>query len=108
MTKSDLLQGTLDMLILKALANGEMHGYAVVRWIQQTTDDVLQVEEGSLYPALHRLERRRWVASEWGLSEMNRKAKYYKLTRAGRKQLAAEQLSWARLSEAISKVMQTA
>ena len=108
MTKIDLLQGTLDMLILKALSKGELHGYEVVRWIQQTTDDVLKVEEGSLYPALHRLERKGWIVSAWGLSEKNRKAKYYKLTRAGRKHLGAEQSSWAVLSEAISKVMRTA
>jgi PadR family transcriptional regulator PadR len=108
MTKLDLLQGTLDMLILKTLTQGPMHGYAVVRSIQHTTDDVLQVEEGSLYPALHRLERRAWIASEWGLSENNRKAKFYKLTRAGRKQLDIESSSWSRLTEAISKVMQTA
>ncbi len=108
MAKVDLLQGTLDMLILKALSRGEMHGYDVVRWIQQTTEDVLRVEEGSLYPALHRLEKRGLVAAEWGLSENNRKARYYKLTRAGRKQLEEEQAGWAQLSEAISKVMQTA
>jgi PadR family transcriptional regulator, regulatory protein PadR len=106
--KSDLLQGTLDMLILKALARGPMHGYAVVRWIQQTTDDALRIEEGSLYPALHRLEKRRWISSNWGVSENNRKAKYYKLTAVGRKQLAAQLSSWQRLSEAITKVMQTA
>jgi transcriptional regulator len=106
--KSDLLQGTLDMLILKALTGGPMHGYAVVRWIQQTTDDALRVEEGSLYPALHRLEQRRWISSNWGLSENNRKAKYYKLTARGRKQLTAELSNWKRLNEAITKVMQTA
>ena len=105
--KSDLLQGTLDMLILKALTRGPMHGYAVVRWIQQTTDDALRVEEGSLYPALHRLEKRRWISSNWGVSENNRKAKYYKLTATGRKQLTAQHSSWQRLSEAITKVMQT-
>lgn len=108
MAKIELLQGTLDMLILKALSRGEMHGYDVVRWIQQTTDDVLRVEEGSLYPALHRLERRGLVAAEWGLSEKNRKARYYKLTRAGRRQLEDELAGWAQLSEAITKVMQTA
>jgi PadR family transcriptional regulator, regulatory protein PadR len=108
MGKVDLLQGTLDMLILKTLTGGAMHGYEVARWIQQTTDDVLQVEEGSLYPALHRLERRGWITAEWGLSEQNRKAKYYKLTRVGRKQLEAAASSWQSLSEAIAKVMQTA
>ena len=105
--KADLLHGTLDMLILKALTRGPMHGYAVVRWIQQTTDDVLRVEEGSLYPALHRLEKRRWISSSSGLSENNRKAKYYKLTALGRKQLAAELSGWQRLTEAITKVMHT-
>jgi len=105
--KVDLLHGTLDMLILKALTRGEMHGYAVVRWIQQTTDDALRVEEGSLYPALHRLEERRWISSSWGLSENNRKAKYYKLTARGRKQLEAEFSGWQRLTDAITKVMQT-
>jgi PadR family transcriptional regulator, regulatory protein PadR len=106
--KVDLLQGTLDMLILKALARGAMHGYEVARWIQQTTDDALSVEEGSLYPALHRLERRGWVAAEWSLSDLNRKAKYYKLTRAGLKQLDAAASRWNSLVDAISKVMQTA
>lgn len=105
--KIDLLQGTLDMLILKALTRGPSHGYAVVRWIQQATDDALRVEEGSLYPALHRLEKRRWISSHQGLSENNRKAKYYKLTAQGRKQLSAELSNWERLSEAITKVMQT-
>ena len=105
--KVDLLQGTLDMLILKALTRGPMHGYAVVRWIQQTTDDVLRVEEGSLYPALHRLEERRWISSSWGLSDNNRKAKYYKLTALGRKKLAAELSNWERMTEAITKIMHT-
>ena len=108
MGKVDLLQGTLDMLILKTLTGGAMHGYEVARWIQQTTDEVLQVEEGSLYPALHRLERRGWITAEWGLSQQNRKAKYYKLTRTGRKQLDAAASSWRSLIEAIAKVMQTA
>jgi|SRR5215218_1676707 len=105
--KVDLLQGTLDMLILKALTRSPMHGYAIVRWIQQITDDVLRVEEGSLYPALHRLEKRRWISASWGLSENNRKAKYYKLTARGRKQLTTELSGWQRLTEAITKVMQT-
>ena len=105
--KVDLLHGTLDMLILKALTRSPMHGYAVVRWIQQITDDALRVEEGSLYPALHRLEKRRWISSSWGLSDNNRKAKYYKLTALGRKQLAAQLSGWQRLNEAITKVMRT-
>ena len=108
MDKVDLLQGTLDMLVLKALSRGPMHGYAVARWIQQTSDDALQVEEGSLYPALYRMERRAWITSEEGLSENNRKARHYKLTRIGRKQLEAESSNWDRLAEAIGKVMQTA
>jgi PadR family transcriptional regulator, regulatory protein PadR len=108
MAKIDLLQGTLDMLVLKALSRGPMHGYGVTRWIQQTSDDALQVEEGSLYPALYRMEKRGWITSEEGLSENNRKARYYKLTRVGRRQLETESSAWDRLSEAIAKVMQTA
>lgn len=106
--KVELLQGTLDVLILKTLAEGVMHGYTVAQRIQQTSDDVLRVEEGSLYPALHRLEQRGWVEAEWGVSENNRRAKFYKLTRAGRKQLAAETANWVRLSGAVSRVLQTA
>jgi len=108
MRKVDLLQGTLDMLILKTLTQRAMHGYEVARSIQQISEHVLQVEEGSLYPALHRLERRRWITAEWGLSEQNRRAKYYKLTRAGRKQLESAASSWSILTEAIAKVMQSA
>lgn len=108
MKETDLmLQGTLDMLILKALSPGPMHGYDVVRWIHETTEDLLRVEEGSLYPALHRLERRGWIDAEWGLSDNNRRAKFYKLTKAGRKQLAVETSTWRRMTEAIDKVMQT-
>ena len=101
----DLLQGTLDVLVLKALSWGPLHGYGVARWLQQTTDDVLSIEEGSLYPALHRMERRGWVGSEWGLSENNRRAKYYKLTADGRRQLRAELSTWSVFSEAVSKVL---
>lgn len=108
MSKIDLLQGTLDMLVLKALSRGPMHGYGVTRWIQHTSADALQVEEGSLYPALYRMEKRGWITSEEGISENNRKAKYYKLTRVGRKQLESESSDWDRLTEAIAKVMQTA
>ena len=108
MSKIDLLQGTLDMLVLKAISRGPMHGYGVTRWIQQTSADALQVEEGSLYPALYRMEKRGWITSEEGISENNRKAKYYKLTRVGRKQLESESSDWDRLTEAIAKVMQTA
>ncbi len=108
MAKIDLLQGTLDMLVLKTLSEGAMHGYEIARWIQKTSDEALQVEEGSLYPALYRMEHKGWITSEWDVSENNRKARYYKLTRTGRKQLENEQDRWARLTEAISKVMQTA
>jgi PadR family transcriptional regulator PadR len=101
----DLLQGTLDVLVLKTLSWGPRHGYAVARGLQQLTDDVLQIEEGSLYPALHRMERRGWVESEWGLSENNRRAKYYKLTPDGRKQLRAETSTWSAFSLAVSKVL---
>jgi transcriptional regulator len=101
----DLLVGTLDLLVLKTLLRGPMHGYSIAESIQQTSDDVLRVEEGSLYPALHRLERRGWVDAEWGLSENNRRAKYYRLTRTGRKQLAVEVADWARLSAAIARVL---
>ena len=102
----DLLQGTLDLLVLKTLSWGPAHGYSVARWIQQLTDDVLQVGEGSLYPALHRLEERGWVESEWQRSENNRKAKFYKLTAAGRAQLRTESATWGRFASAIAKVLQ--
>jgi PadR family transcriptional regulator PadR len=101
----DLLQGTLDVLVLKTLSWGPRHGYAVARGLQELTDDVLQIEEGSLYPALHRMERRGWVESEWGLSENNRRAKYYRLTAAGRKQLRAEASTWSVFALAVSKVL---
>lgn len=101
----DLLQGTLDVLVLKTLSWGPRHGYAVARGLQQLTDDILQIEEGSLYPALHRMERRGWVESEWGLSENNRRAKYYRLTAEGRKQLRAEANTWTIFSQAVSKVL---
>jgi transcriptional regulator len=101
----DLLQGTLDVLILKTLSWGPMHGYGVARWLRQITDDVLQVEEGSLYPALHRMERRGWIASEWGLSVNNRRAKFYRLTADGRKQLRAESSTWSLFALAVGKVL---
>ena len=101
----DLLQGTLDMLILKALAWDSMHGYGIARWLQQTTDDAVSVEEGSLYPALHRMARRGWVKAEWGLSENNHRAKYYSLTAAGRKQLQVETSTWALFADAVAKVL---
>jgi transcriptional regulator len=104
----DLLQGTLDMLVLKALERGSKHGYGVAEWIQETSDDVLRVEEGALYPALHRLELRRLLKSEWGMSDNNRRAKYYSLTALGRKQLMVENEHWGRMTAAIARVMQTA
>ena len=97
----DILRGTLDLLLLKGLSWGPSHGYGVARWIEQATDDVLRVEEGSLYPALHRLELRGWVESEWGASENNRRAKYYRLTPAGRAQLRVETTTWTRFARAV-------
>jgi transcriptional regulator len=105
-SKSDLLQGTLDMLILKTLALEPMHGWGVSQRIQQISSGVLNVNQGSLYPALYRLEDQGWIESEWGSSDNNRQAKYYKLTRAGRKQLDEETANWQRLSAAIEQVLQ--
>jgi PadR family transcriptional regulator PadR len=105
--QGDLVQGTLDMLVLKALARGAKHGYAVAEWIHESSNDVLHVEEGTLYPALHRLELRGLLAGEWGNSENNRRAKFYSLTLAGRKELAREGKYWRRMSGAIARVMQT-
>ena len=104
----DLLRGTLDLLILRALAWQPLHGYAVARWIEDVTDDVLRIEEGSLYPALYRLEKRAWVESEWGLSENNRKAKYYRLTRRGRAQLRTETDNFTRFARAVFKALEAA
>jgi PadR family transcriptional regulator, regulatory protein PadR len=106
--KTELLQGTLDMLILKIVALGPVHGYGISQRIQQISNDVLQVQQGSLYPALHRLEKRGWLAAEWGESENGREAKFYKLSAVGRKQLAAEEATWNRLSEAVELILQTA
>jgi transcriptional regulator len=106
-SRSDLLQGTLDMLILKTLALGPMHGWGITRRIRQLSDDVLQVQQGSLYPAVHRLERRGWVKASWGTSENNRRAKFYELTAAGRRHLDQETESWERLSTAIAQVLGT-
>ena len=103
--KSDLLQGTLDLLILRTLSYGSQHGWGISLRIQQVSQDVLQVNQGSLYPALHRLEQQGLIDSEWGSSENNRQAKFYQLTRAGRKQLAEETRSWERLSEAVRRVL---
>ena len=105
---TELLQGTLDILILKALTWGPMHGYAVASWIERVTDDVLRIEEGSLYPALHRLEHEGWIAAEWGTSDNNRKAKFYRLTRAGLKRLDEETANWERVSAAITRVLRMA
>ena len=103
--KSDLLQGTLDLLILKTLAEGPMHGWGISLRIQQVSEEVLQVNQGSLYPALHRLEQQDLIAAEWGSSENNRQAKFYELTRNGRKQLAEETRNWERLSTAVARVL---
>jgi len=103
--KSDLLQGTLDLLVLRTLARGPMHGWGISLSIQQVSEDVLQVNQGSLYPALHRLEQQGLIESEWGSSENNRQAKFYQLTRAGRKQLAEETRNWERLSTAVGRVL---
>jgi transcriptional regulator len=105
---AELLQGTLDILILKALTWGPMHGYAVAGWIERVTDDTLRIEEGSLYPALHRLEERELVGAEWGVSENNRRAKFYRLTPDGRRHLRAETSSWTRYAEAVRKVLHAA
>ena len=103
---ADMVQGTLDLLILKTLALGPMHGWAIAQRIKQVSNDVLQVQQGSLYPALHRLEQQGWIAAEWGASDHNRRAKYYSLTRAGRRQLTQEAQSWSRLSTAISAIVE--
>ena len=104
----ELLQGTLDMLVLRTLAGGPKHGYAIAESIHQRSEEVLRVEEGALYPALHRLELRGLLASEWGVSENNRRAKYYRLTVAGRRHLESDSLQWKRMVAAIARVMQTA
>ena len=105
--KSDLLQGTLDLLILHVVALGSVHGYAVAQRLRQISKDRLQVHQGSLYPALHRLEKRRWLRAEWRTTDTGREAKYYTLTAAGRKQLNIERSNWERQTEAISLVLQT-
>lgn len=106
--RTDLLQGTLDLLVLKILTLGPTHGWDITQRIHQISKDVLRVNQGSLYPALHRLEAKGWITSKWGESENNRRAKYYKLTANGRKQLAEEQETWARFSGAIERILQTA
>jgi PadR family transcriptional regulator, regulatory protein PadR len=102
---NSLLHGTLDALILKTLLPGPRHGYAIARWIEEATDEMLQIEEGSLYPALYRMERKEWITAEWGVSELNRRVKLYRLTPTGRKQLSDETEQWARFAAAISKVL---
>jgi transcriptional regulator len=105
MSDLDLIRGTLDLLVLKTLSWGPMHGLAVLRWIQQATHEELQIEEGALYPALHRMEEKGWLEAEWGYSERNRKAKFYRLTPLGRKQLAAELSKWSRYSNVVELVL---
>ena len=105
-SKNDILQGTLVLLVLRSLASrGKMHGYAITNHIQQVSEEVLQVEEGSLYPALHRMEQEGWIVSEWALSDTNRRVRYYKLTPKGRKQLAAEEDGWKQVTAAVTKVL---
>jgi PadR family transcriptional regulator, regulatory protein PadR len=104
----DLLQGTLDLLVLKAVAWGPRHGYAVAQWLRDTTDQTLNVEEGALYTALHRMEKRGWLGAEWGLSENNRKAKFYTLTAQGRRQLRTKTDTWTSYAAAVFKVLRTA
>ena len=103
----DVMLGTLDLLVLKALTWGPRHGYAVVRWVAQTTDDDLQIEEGALYTSLHRMESRGWVEAEWGLSDNNRKAKFYQITPAGRRELKASAARWQRYARAVGRVLAT-
>ena len=107
-SEGELLPGTLDMLILKALSRGALHGYAIAQHIQRASDDVLRVEEGALYPALHKLEVRGWLKAEWGLSDNNRRAKFYTLSAIGRRELEHESRYWTRVASAVTKVMQGA
>jgi PadR family transcriptional regulator, regulatory protein PadR len=104
---NDLLHGTLDSLVLKMLIGGRLHGYAIARAIETATDGVVEVEEGSLYPALYRLERKGWLDAEWGVSELGRRAKFYRLTARGRRQLAAQTVAWTRFAAAVSRVLVT-
>jgi len=105
MPKADVLQGTLTLLVLKTLAVGALHGYAITQRIQSASEDLLRVEEGSLYPALHRMEQQGWIKAEWGLSDTKRRARFYSLTAAGRKQLQAEEQDWSRLTNAVGLVL---
>jgi PadR family transcriptional regulator, regulatory protein PadR len=104
-SKNELLHGTLETLILKAIARGPLHGYAIVRWLEDATGEVLCIEDGSLYPALYRMDQRGWIEAEWGTSEGGRRAKFYTLTPSGRKRLAASTAEWARFSAAVSRVL---
>ena len=104
-TPVDYLHGTLETLVLKTLTRGPLHGYAIARWLEEATDDALAVEEGSLYPALYRMEKKGWVEAEWGTSELGRRAKLYSLTKAGRTQLTAETETWRRFSVGVSKIL---
>ncbi len=104
--QTDVLQGTLDLLILRTIAVGPMHGWAIANRIQQISDDLLRVQQGSLYPALHRLEHQGWITAEWGTSENNRRARFYSLTRAGRRQIETEVAKWERLSAGVNLVLQ--
>ena len=108
MSKMELLQGTLDMLVLRVLSGGPLHGWGIAQRIQVLSKDVLQVEEGSIYPALYRMENKGWIKAEWGQSDNNRRAKYYEMTKDGRKQLANESKDWARICEAIGAIMKEA
>ncbi len=107
-TRTDLMQGTLELLILKTLSHDTMHGYGIAQRIHREVDDLLKIEDGSLYPALYRMEERGWITSAWGVSENKRRAKFYKLTRAGRKRLEGEQANWERVSQAVTRILQTA
>jgi transcriptional regulator len=105
---ADYLQGMLELIVLRALAGGPMHGYAIARWIESATDNALAVEEGSLYPALYRMERRRWIEAEWGTSELGRRAKFYRLTRAGRRQLADGSAAWQAFAAMVGRLLKPA
>ena len=105
-SRTDLMQGTLELLILKTLSHQHMHGYGIAQRIHKAVDDLLKVEDGSLYPALYRMEDRGWITSEWGMSKNNRRAKFYKLTKAGHRQLTAQSLNWERVSRAVMRVLE--
>ena len=104
--RTDLMQGTLELLILKTLSRDSMHGYGIAQKIHEAVDDLLKVEDGSLYPALYRMEERGWIKSQWGVSDNNRRAKFYKLTKAGQKQLESQRANWQRISRAVTKILQ--